>query len=89
MTVQLAVYFGSALAGLVFHCITTGKNEADRPSALQWVSRHPSYLLGSLGLTAASCLFFMPAELGMNANAAAVAMGLAGGSAIKNLFIGK
>lgn len=89
MTIQLYIYLGSALAGLVFHWITTGKGEADRPSAIEWIRRHPMYPIASLGLTAASALFFMPSELGPNAYAAAVAMGMAGGSAIKNLFIAK
>lgn len=86
MTLATYIYFACAAAGLVFHWSTMGKAEASRPSAWQWILQHYGYALGSLGLTAACVLFFMPSEMGVNANAAALAFGLAGGSAIKNLF---
>jgi hypothetical protein len=86
MNAQLYIYAGSALAGLVFHWVKRGKAQADRPSGVSWIMANYGYALGSLGLTMGSALFFMPTELGLNANAAALAMGIAGGSAIKNLF---
>jgi hypothetical protein len=86
MNLQLYIYFACALGGLVFHWSTMGKAEAARPSAWQWFKAHYGYALLSLGLTAACVLFFLPEQLGVNANAAALAFGLAGGEAIKNLF---
>lgn len=87
LDLNLYLYMGCAVAGVVFHWITTGKNDADRPTAVQWLLRHYMYVLGSLGLTLASALFFMPEVLDMNARVAAIAFGVSGGSAIKNLFI--
>ena len=89
MNAQLYIYVACALAGLVSHWIIKGKSQADRPTGVSWLMNNYGYVVGSLGLTLASALFFMPTELGVDANAAAVAMGIAGGSAIRNIFTAK
>lgn len=84
---QLHIYLSCAIAGVVFHWITTAKKDADRPTGFQWILRHYGYALGSLGLTLASALVLMPDTLGITANVTAIAFGISGGSAIKNLFV--
>lgn len=86
-SLQLYIYFASALAGVVFHWVTTAKADKDRPSGVQWLMRHYGYAFGSLGLTLASALVLMPTTMGLEANVTAIAFGISGGSAIKNLFV--
>jgi hypothetical protein len=89
MNLPLYIYVACSLAGLGFHWYQRGKAEPARPSALKWFGENYGYALGSLGLTLACALFFMPKELGIDANASAVAFGITGGELIKSLFVRK
>lgn len=86
MTMQLFIYLACAATGLVFHWIFKGKSEPTRPSAVSWAANNYGYIATSIGLTAVSALFFMPAMLGPDAYAAALGFGVSGGSIAKSIL---
>ena len=85
MSLQLYIYFGCALAGLVYNWTIAGKKLATRPTAVRWAMDNWLYVLTSAGMTAGCALFFLPETLGVNANAAAFAFGITGGATLKTL----